>query len=248
MIARVHRSKEDHAKFKHSSRIVTTLLVVCAAPAVCLAGAGDLDPTFGDGGKVITDFGFNFDTAHALAIQADGRIVVAGRTLGFNTLGDDFALARYNPNGTLDATFGSGGLVTTDFASSFVDVARAVAIQAAGRIVVAGQTLSGSPRGFNFALARYEGVASPQELLELVVLDVQDLVPSFLNNGQGKSLLGKLKGAAQKLDAGHTDPAIRKLEAFRREVEALLNGAVLRPEEAEPLLVEVEILLLLLSP
>src|SRR5262245_49687801 len=75
-----------------------------------LLSAGALDPTFGSGGKVTTDFGGVLDQAASVVIQPDGKVVAAG-VGGFV----DFALARYNANGTLDPTFGSGGKVTTDF-------------------------------------------------------------------------------------------------------------------------------------
>jgi len=108
---------------------------------------GSLDGTFGAGGKVSTDFTGGLDSGRGVAVQSDGRIVVAGYT----TL--DFALARYNANGALDATFGSGGKVTTDFFGS-LDRAFAVALQGDGRIVAAGfaYDLMGHT---NFAVARY---------------------------------------------------------------------------------------------
>src|SRR4051794_33506152 len=73
--------------------------------------AGALDPTFGAAGRVTTNFvGMfsGFDEAQSVVIQPDQKIVVAG----FSDAGgnNDFALARYNPDGTLDATFGTGGL------------------------------------------------------------------------------------------------------------------------------------------
>src|SRR5207248_638470 len=64
---------------------------------------GSLDPSFGSGGIVFTDIGSNNDQINAIALQGDGRIVVAGIYAG------DFALARYCPNGLLDRTFGNGG-------------------------------------------------------------------------------------------------------------------------------------------
>ena len=72
---------------------------------------GTLDPTFGTGGVVLTDIASSFDFAHAVAIQPNGKIVVAGNA------GSDFALARYNADGSLDSSFGSGGKVVTDLAS-----------------------------------------------------------------------------------------------------------------------------------
>ena len=114
---------------------------------------GTPDVSFGNGGLVTTDFTSGNDAAAAIAMQADGRIVVAGTSNTFPT-GDDFALARYNPDGSLDASFGNGGLVTTDFAS-LDELGLALAIQADGRIVVAGGTGSVFPAIEDFALARY---------------------------------------------------------------------------------------------
>src|SRR5262249_6776407 len=93
----------------------------------------------------VTDFGAD-DRGFSAALQADGKIVAAGMT------GNNFALARYNTNGTLDATFGSGGKVITDFAGAN-DIALGVAIRSDGKIVAAGRTFaSGRPA---FAAARY---------------------------------------------------------------------------------------------
>jgi uncharacterized delta-60 repeat protein len=110
---------------------------------------GDLDTSFDGDGKVLTDFGLG-ETAHAIAIQPDGKIVVAGESnaSGHN---DDFALARYLPNGSLDPTFSSDGRVLTDFGGN--DLALAVALQSDGKVVVAGFSDTGSRR--DFALARY---------------------------------------------------------------------------------------------
>jgi uncharacterized delta-60 repeat protein len=106
------------------------------------AAAGDLDPSFGGGGKVVTDFGPPA-TASAVAATADGGAVVAGTSI------DRFALARYTPDGRLDPAFGGGdGKVVTDFGPG-AEAARAVLVQADGRIVVAGVAAG------NVALARY---------------------------------------------------------------------------------------------
>jgi uncharacterized delta-60 repeat protein len=110
---------------------------------------GTLDTNFDSGGKVTTDFGGGNDYAFSVAIQSDGKIVAAGR--GSNG-GDDFALVRYNTDGTLDTNFDSGGKVTTDFGGDD-DQAYSVAIQSDGKIVVAGLSYTGSNNGF--ALVRY---------------------------------------------------------------------------------------------
>jgi uncharacterized delta-60 repeat protein len=114
---------------------------------------GSLDPTFDGDGKVTTDFAPGFEGAAAVAIQADEKIVVGG-SASFSRGIHDFALARYDTDGSLDLTFGGDGKVTTDFASGS-DYARAAAIQADGNIVAAGTTFlsfNGTPQ---FALARY---------------------------------------------------------------------------------------------
>jgi uncharacterized delta-60 repeat protein len=108
---------------------------------------GTLDTTFGTGGRVVTDFGAD-DHVFSVALQADGKIVAAG------IKGADFALARYNTNGTLDGTFGTGGKVVTDFAGSG-DLAMGVAIRPDGKIVAVGRTSVPFPQNSAFAVARY---------------------------------------------------------------------------------------------
>ena len=114
---------------------------------------GTLDRTFGGNGKVTTDFSNGSeDRAFAIAIQKDGKILVAGSSP--NSPGvNDFALARYNPDGTLDKTFGGNGKVITDFSNGFEE-AIAIAIQPDGKIVAAGSSTA-TRRSFDFALARY---------------------------------------------------------------------------------------------
>jgi uncharacterized delta-60 repeat protein len=76
---------------------------------------GTLDSTCGSGGKVLTRFPASLgDAALAVSLQPDGKIVVAGGS-GASESSSAFSLARYDSNGTLDASFGTGGTVTTDF-------------------------------------------------------------------------------------------------------------------------------------
>jgi uncharacterized delta-60 repeat protein len=119
------------------------------------AADGQLDVTFGNAGKVTTDFVTSFDNAHAIAVQGDGRIVVAGTVFGSSAApgSADFAVARYNSDGSLDASFGTGGKVQTDFATTS-DNALGVAIQADGKIVVVGAT-SSSGNNADFGVVRY---------------------------------------------------------------------------------------------
>lgn len=129
------------------SAICILALMPISSPAQ--AAAGDLDNSFDGDGRTTTGFGGN-EFGEAIAIQPDGRIVVAGST----TSGGDFALARYEPSGALDTSFDQDGRVTTDFAGSAAG--NDVAIQSDGKIVVAGTRGSGSPDvDFDFVLARY---------------------------------------------------------------------------------------------
>jgi uncharacterized delta-60 repeat protein len=112
---------------------------------------GSLDASFDADGKVTTSFTGDHDSAHDVAIQADGKIVAVG-TAGF----ESYALARYESDGSLDPSFGGDGKVLSDLTGGR-DVAYAVAIQANGKIVVAGR--SAGARG-RFALARYESEGS----------------------------------------------------------------------------------------
>jgi uncharacterized delta-60 repeat protein len=115
---------------------------------------GTLDPTFGSGGKVTTDFdGFN-DDAFAVLVQADGRIVAAGSAKNPANF-YDFALARYQANGTIDASFGSAGKVRTDFGTHGYDQARSAVLQSDGKIVAAGFTITQNGANSNFGVARY---------------------------------------------------------------------------------------------
>ena len=104
---------------------------------------GSLDTSFGGGdGKVMTDFTPTCDAAWAITLQPDAKIVIAGAAGDPN---GKIALARYNPSGTLDTTFGGDGRVTTDFTRKY-DEALGVALQADGRIVAAGSAGFGGRR------------------------------------------------------------------------------------------------------
>jgi uncharacterized delta-60 repeat protein len=109
---------------------------------------GGLDTAFGNAGRVTTDFGAG-DSAHALAVQADGRLVAAGYSCVVRC---GFALARYGVDGDLDTAFGGDGRVTTDFGGD--GFARALAVQSDGKLVAAGYSYS-VQTGWDFALARY---------------------------------------------------------------------------------------------
>jgi len=137
---------------------------------------GSLDPTFGVGGKVTTDFGGTVADAEALILQPDGKLVAAGIE-GSNVTGTfDFALARYLPNGSLDPTFGVGGKVTTDFGTG--ERAGALILQPDGKLVAAGFSEFQAPNNTrDFALARYESLL----VLEVAIDIKPDEFPNSIN-------------------------------------------------------------------
>jgi len=123
---------------------------------------GGLDAGFAAGGVATVDFNAGDDRAAAMAVQTDGKIVLAGHTLRGNN--SDFAVTRYCPDGRPDngtncgsAGFGVGGKMTTDFGGN--DYGAAVLIQPDGDIVVVGYTRS-CPNS-DFAVARYNADGSP---------------------------------------------------------------------------------------
>jgi uncharacterized delta-60 repeat protein len=142
--------------------VLAVLLVSTGALHRAQAASGDLDTGFGSGGTVRTDFSGNIDQANAVAIQADGKIVAAGSSFSDTKTVEDFIVARYNANGSIDKKFGKNGKITTDFFRN-VDTIKAIAIQPDGNIVVAGFAQlagnGGNPRVF--ALARYTPSGNP---------------------------------------------------------------------------------------
>jgi uncharacterized delta-60 repeat protein len=112
---------------------------------------GNLDITFSGDGRLITDFSVDNDYAYSVCLQPDGKIIAAG--YAYNGTNDDFALARYNPNGSPDTSFSEDGSIVTDLATG-EDKGLAVILQVDGKIVVAGSGFNGSDA--DFALVRYK--------------------------------------------------------------------------------------------
>lgn len=133
----------------------TLLLVILR-----LEADGTLDPTFGGGdGIVVTDVG-SIDAVGDLAIQSDGRLVVAGSTYSYSLPYADVALLRFEVDGDLDSTFGGGdGISTLDADDSF-DSAYGIAIQDDGKLVVAGGSSQYGAYG-DSAVFRFEDDGDP---------------------------------------------------------------------------------------
>ncbi len=121
---------------------------------------GSYDNSFSDDGQLTTDIrGYN-DAASAVAIQPDGKIVVGGYSNIFGA-DDDFALVRYNADGSLDNTFSGDGKLTTDFGSSR-DIGNTLIIQPDGKIVQVGIVgFTPTADNMNIAIARFNNDGSP---------------------------------------------------------------------------------------
>ena len=124
---------------------------------------GTLDSSFGAGGKVTTVFP-NRSGANAVARQSNGKIILAGAVVRPYDHLTDTALARYNSDGSLDATFGDGGRKIENLSSEGSDAAQAIALQADGRIVIAGAfgDQAKSFSSYDFLLARFMGDDAPE--------------------------------------------------------------------------------------
>jgi uncharacterized delta-60 repeat protein len=123
---------------------------------------GSLDTSFNGTGKVITALGLQQDLALDMALQSDGRILVAGTSYNTDILSTDFALVCYNTDGTLDASFDGDGKVATHIESS--DQGTALALQPDGRILVGGDLRIGATGDFaDFAVLRYLGAPTVPE-------------------------------------------------------------------------------------
>jgi uncharacterized delta-60 repeat protein len=115
---------------------------------------GQLDTSFGTAGIVTTSMGAQSSGAEEIKIQSDGKIVVAGYSETASIT--SFALARYNPDGSLDTSFGTGGKTTTSVEGNN-DYANSLVIQSDGKIIAAGYSLNqtGTRNDNDFALVRY---------------------------------------------------------------------------------------------
>ncbi|WP_018615049.1 Ig-like domain-containing protein [Segetibacter koreensis] len=119
---------------------------------------GTLDSSFNEDGKLTTDFGFN-DFANSVAVESNGKIIVAGGTTGTNNW--DFALARYNSDGSLDKSFYRGGK-EVGYVPVGIGSLNSIAVQSDGKKVVAGVSFDSLSRE-NFFISRHTMDGSPDE-------------------------------------------------------------------------------------
>jgi uncharacterized delta-60 repeat protein len=165
---------------------------------------GSIDTSFSGDGMVITDLGGD-NWAYGVTVQPDGKMVaVGGGTLNGR---DGFAIARYNSDGSMDASFSQDGLLVSDFGEH--TGARDVAIQADGKLVVVG-SIAPNYKTYWFALARYNPDGSPDSSFS-----DDGFVDTFWRyRARGSSVAiqadGKIVVAGESLSLGNLDFAVAR--------------------------------------
>jgi uncharacterized delta-60 repeat protein len=132
---KINEESIPREKIMKLTKVIAGLLSVFLFSLNAAANPGDLDTTFDTDGKVLTMIG-NSSRGDDMAVQADGKIVVVGTNL-LNTSNYDVVLARYNTDGSLDTSFGTGG--TLQVMEAIHQIAAGVAIRPDGKIIVVGQ-------------------------------------------------------------------------------------------------------------
>ena len=117
---------------------------------------GSVDSSFQSNGLAVVDYGQSLDKGSSISIQNDGKIIVTGKTY-VNGDYSDFALLRFNKDGSLDSTSSADGKISTEF-NGYNDWGYANIIQSDGKILVAGESATGN--NYDFALARYKNEGS----------------------------------------------------------------------------------------
>ncbi len=166
-----------------SSSVFAVFALILFAATIGTAAPGDLDTTFGDGGKSITSFGVCDQLGLASVVQSDGKIISGGQAC----TGDytDMYIARFNADGTPDVAFATNGRVNIDF-DGFNDSVAALAVQIDGKIVAVGSSYS--PVTF-------------QQVVTLVRLNTDGSLDTTFD-GDGKRILADKRYASSVSDNG----------------------------------------------
>jgi uncharacterized delta-60 repeat protein len=193
---------QANGKIVVSGQRCNSTVTVCDASLVRYNANGALDNTFSGDGKVWTDFGGGDNGAiGGLVVQSNGKIVIAGYM--YNGSDYDFAVYRYNANGTLDTTFSSDGLVNIAFGSGRNDYSYELILQSGGKIVMAGTTCDASDANCDFAIARLTSAGALDTTFsgdgkQTTNFGASDTASSIAMQSDGKIVLAGNKDTATK--------------------------------------------------
>jgi uncharacterized delta-60 repeat protein len=172
-----------------------------------LMNAGALDTTFGTGGLLTTNLSYTALNSNSVAVQPDGKILVAGVSTAANV--GEFSVARFNADGSLDTTFGGTGLVSANIALGSTDQAVGLVLQPDGKVVVAGDTNAGGAQE-NFGVMRF----NPDGSIDTTFGNNGSVIIDFYNGDDYLSAIG-LEPNGRIVVAGRSDThfALARLNA-----------------------------------
>lgn len=188
--------------------------------AVRVDSTGELDATFGSGGYFSAAVGSGSAMANAIALQADGRIVLAGEAIGSDS---DFALLRLTPQGTLDPTFDGDGIVVRSLSLPGDDRANAVALQPDGKILAVGSSWNGTKTVYS--VARFDSTGQ----LDLSYGSSGERFVNFAGSYADAARAVALDGQGRTLLAGDTGGLFGVARLTGDEVSAVPPGLGLPP-------------------
>lgn len=188
--------------------------------------AGALDTSFGCSsppctGYVSTDVtAGRQDDAYAVALQGDGKIVVAGMT-GIDGTSSAFAVARYTTSGLLDTTFGTNGITKTLIGADF-SIARAVALDSAGRAVLAGTSQAGT-NGYDVALARYTTSGQLDDTFGCATPPCPGVIETRIGSGEDRLHAISIPAGGKIIVGGYATAATRDALVARFDPNGVLD-------------------------
>jgi uncharacterized delta-60 repeat protein len=181
---------------------------------------GSLDPRFGVGGRATVGVSAN-EFATAIALQRDGKIVVAGGAVPDGSTDAEILVARFNPDGSLDGSFGAGGKVLTDLGSK-TGLANGLVIQPDGKLVVVGSA-RGANEASEFVLVRYQGDGSLDPTFGGDGEVFTAFAPGYWNLGKALALArgGRIVAAGWALPGGAGGPG--RIDVARYNADGMLD-------------------------
>lgn len=257
-----HDAVPHDAKLQSDGKLVVALglnnltIATQAFAVVRYLPNGTLDAGFGKSGLTTVAFTNFINTPNSMAIQTDGKILVGGEAQSADGAVDEFALARFNADGSLDSNFGTGGKVTTDFltthAGGFHEGANVVLLQPNGKIVLAGVVSPNPDAPAETALARYNSNGTLDSTFgsggKVAVISIGAInAIALLTNGQ-YVVLNNVAGIAQFQSNGTLVPVVSgtiavaahtSITGFQTDAKFILAGGAQGPSGENDLDVKV---------